>query len=64
MRLFVKLKGILGYCQSKGCWNKSDFDVDIPSIKVKRHLCETHTKKLADSGTLKSITYQKTIDLD
>ncbi len=64
MKLLAKLKGTLGYCQSKGCWNKSDYDVDIPQIKATRHLCETHAQKLINGSTLKSVTYQRTVDFN
>jgi len=64
MILLVKIKGILGFCQSKGCWNKSEYDIEIPTIKVTRHLCETHAQKIINSSTLKSVTYQNTIDFE
>jgi hypothetical protein len=63
-KLVMKIKGMLGYCQAEDCWNKSDFEAEIPATKTKRYLCETHAQKLINSGTLKSVTYQKTVDFD
>lgn len=44
IQVFVKRK--LGFCNTKGCWEIVDYDVEIPNIKVKRCLCKKHLAEL------------------
>ena len=47
-----KIKGLLGFCQYNGCWKRHKYQIEIKQIKVKRCLCEKHTKDLAKNGEL------------
>ena len=46
IQAFIKRK--LGFCNTKGCWKKADYDIEIPIIKAKRCLCEKHLKEFMD----------------
>lgn len=46
IQAFIKRK--LGFCNTKGCWERADYDIEIPNIKVKRCLCEKHLEKFID----------------
>lgn len=62
--LIARVKNLFGFCCAKGCFNKSVFTVDIPSIKAKRNLCEEHTNKLVSVGRLKSIHINRKINFN
>lgn len=42
----VKIKGLLGFCQAKGCWNRSTLTVEAKNINVKRHMCASCCERL------------------
>lgn len=55
-KLLVKIKGILGFCQSQDCWKRSKYQLNISVINEKRCLCEKHIQELTKVGKLTGIT--------
>lgn len=41
-----RIKRFLGFCQVKGCWNRSTLTVENKEVKLKRYICEEHFKAL------------------
>ncbi|MBA4700748.1 MAG: hypothetical protein H2212_15095 [Ruminococcus sp.] len=65
------IKGILGFCECKGCHKRMQFEMDIIAHlstgdkKVKtRRLCSEHAQEAMRGGELKSVTFEHTVDLD
>lgn len=44
IQAFIKRK--LGFCNTKGCWRRAEYDIEIPVIKAKRCLCEKHLDEI------------------
>ena len=51
-RILAKIKGLLGFCQFKGCWERHKYKVELGTLGIKRCLCEKHTKDLFKNGRL------------
>lgn len=64
MKFFNWIKGKLGFCQWKGCKHKGDYEIEIVGTSKKRFICEEHTEKIMNGGTLKSVTYEQTVNFD
>ena len=53
----MSIKGLLGFCECKGCWNRRDFDMDIVAHfengkKVTKtvRICEQHAIEAVKGG--------------
>lgn len=44
--MMSKIKKLLGFCQVKGCWNRSTLIVEAKNINVKRHMCASCCERL------------------
>ena len=67
----MTIKGLLGFCECKGCWNRMDYGMDIvahfqngKTVKKSVRICKQHAAEAAKGGELKSITVEGTIDFD
>ena len=67
----MTIKGLLGFCECKGCWNRMDYEMDIvahfqngKAVKKSVRICKQHAAEAAKGGELKSITVEGTIDFD
>lgn len=65
------IKGLLGFCECKGCRNRMKFEMDtilhMPdgSKKTKTmRICGNHAIEIAKHSELKSVTVEHTIDLE
>ena len=60
-----KLKGLLGFCQWNGCWNRSVYEVTAKTTKHKSLICKNCAHKLlTDKNTkFKNVTLNVDIDL-
>lgn len=45
-RIFLKLKGLLGFCQYNKCWHRSTLVIESKDIKLKRYICEKCSEKI------------------
>lgn len=63
-KLLIKIKGLLGFCQAQGCKNRGIFELEIKELKLKRQLCEQCAYKAIQGGSLKSVTYEQTVNFD
>lgn len=66
----MSIKGLLGFCECKGCWNRRDFDMDIVAHfengkKVTKtvRICEQHAIEAVKGGTLKNVIFEDNTDL-
>lgn len=66
----MSIKGLLGFCECKGCWNRRDFDMDIVAHfengkKVTKtvRICEQHAIEAVKGGTLKNVIFEDNIRL-
>ncbi|MDH2460235.1 MAG: hypothetical protein ACLUG2_04395 [Clostridium perfringens] len=44
--LFLKIKGLLGFCQCDKCWHRSTLIVENKEVKLKRYICENCFEKI------------------
>ena len=65
----MSIKGLLGFCECKGCWNRRDFDMDIVAHfengkKVTKtvRICEQHAIEAVKGGTLKNVIFEDNSD--
>lgn len=65
------IKGLLGFCECKGCKKRMDFEMDIiatlpdgKKIKKVRRFCKDHAMEAVKGGILKSVTIEDTINFD
>ena len=58
-KLVFKIKGILGFCQCKKCWNKSVATMTIKQIGKTIDICEKHMHKTLEDTKLTGITYRE-----
>ena len=64
MEFFNWIKGKLGFCQWKGCKHRGIYEIKMVGFGKKRSICEEHVEKITNGGTLKSVTYEQTVNLD
>lgn len=63
------LKGLLGFCECKGCRNRMEYEMDIitrgsdgtKKVKTAR-ICGKHAIEQMKMGELKSVTVENTIN--
>lgn len=63
------IKGLIGFCECKGCWNRMDFEMDTiihtpdgkKKIKTMR-ICKNHAIEIVKMGEVQSITVEDTIN--
>lgn len=67
----MTIKGLLGFCECKGCRNRMDYEMDIvahfqneKTVKKSVRICKQHAAEAVKGGELKSITVEDTIDFD
>ena len=67
----MTIKGLLGFCECKGCRNRMDYEMDIvahfqngKTVKKSVRICKQYAAEAAKGGELKSITVEDTIDFD
>lgn len=65
------IKGLMGFCECKGCWNRMDFEMEsilhFPDGKKKRktmRICKKHAIEIGRSGVVQSITVEDTISFN
>ena len=65
------IKGFFGFCECKGCKNRSDFEMDIVNhfsdgskIKKTMKICKEHARDAVKGGEIKSVTFEDTINFD
>ena len=65
------LKGLMGFCECKGCWNRMDFEMEstlhYPDGKKKRktmRICKGHALEIINLGKAQSVTVEDTINFD
>lgn len=54
MKLSKKIRMKLGFCVSKGCFNRATVDVEIPLVHYKGQLCDKCLEKIQDMGVFDS----------
>lgn len=65
------LKGLMGFCECKGCWKRMDFEMDttlrMPDGKKKTktmRICKNHAIEIVNAGKVQSVTVEDTIYFD
>ncbi len=65
----MSIKGLLGFCECKGCWNRRKFDMDIVAhfqngkmITKTVRICEQHAIEAVKGVTLKNVTIEENAD--
>ncbi|MDT9336942.1 hypothetical protein P3F01_11215 [Clostridium perfringens] len=53
--LFLKIKGLLGFCQCDKCWHRAVAELEIKPINKKLNVCEDHMEKILSKSVLKEI---------
>lgn len=53
--LFLKIKGLLGFCQCVNCWHRAVAEMEIKLINKKLNVCDEHMEKILSKSVLKEI---------
>lgn len=53
--LFLKIKGLLGFCQCDNCWHIAVAELEIKPINKKLNVCDKHMEKILSKSVLKEI---------
>lgn len=54
-KLFLKIKGLLGFCQCVNCWYRAVAEMEIKPINKKLNVCEKHMNNIINNSVLKEI---------
>ena len=54
-KLFLKIKGLLGFCQCVNCWHRAVAEMEIKPINKKLNVCDKHMEKILSKSVLKEI---------
>lgn len=53
--MFNKIKRLLGFCECKGCFCKSEYELNIKGINATKNICSKHVRSITVGSKLKEI---------